>query len=69
MNGLSKSLSDGMAPVARSKEWCGARMMPFLMVSLMAMGIPFIRSDVAIVLGRLAEKRCSALCAVRGAPN
>src|SRR3954469_14767790 len=36
MNGLSKSASDEITPVARSKLRCGARIMPFLIVSLMA---------------------------------
>ena len=37
MNGLSKSASDRTTPVARSRLRCGARMTPFLIVSLMAM--------------------------------
>ena len=37
MNGLSKSAS-AMTPVARSRERCGARSTPFLIVSLMAIG-------------------------------
>src|SRR3954451_11209985 len=37
MNGLSKSASDEITPVARRRLRCGARIMPFLIVSLMAM--------------------------------
>ena len=33
MNGLSQSASDSMEPVARSRERCGARSTPFLMMS------------------------------------
>src|SRR5258706_15840390 len=36
MKGLLKSASDWMTPVARRRERWGARMMPFLMVSLTA---------------------------------
>ena len=37
MNGLSKSASLLTTPVARRRLRCGARIMPFLIVSLMAM--------------------------------
>jgi hypothetical protein len=39
MNGLLKSASLWITPVARSKLRCGARIVPFLMVSLKAMGV------------------------------